>query len=180
MDEISKVAVTDIDKELENAFSTMGKNIPPFLKNHWKLYFYLNELTRVRDSASPDATRISDLEKVIPVVIKEATESLQKEVFKGGKGKKKKVRGGEAGLSMAMISNTSGLLNATDPIITATQHVPSMLNTGSPVTSGLSTDFVDSTKGVSSTIMRSITPNLGGPVAAAQSGGRRAKPKKRN
>lgn len=100
---------------------------------------------------------------------------LDTTLHSGGKSKKRtsKKRGGS--YNLPAMSNTDGLVTADrDPIVNASVHVGSLVNTPSPFSAGLNTDFNDSTK----TIPRAIVDNIVPPVGKYSGGKARQRSKK--
>lgn len=110
--------------------------------------------------------------------LKEGNTKLGEELMSGGKTHKSKSKhvakkGGES-YPMGLINNTDGLITAAnDPLATASANVPSLLNTASPITSGLNVKGMDNTVTIPKGIVQSILPNLGG----RQAGGKASKSK---
>lgn len=167
----------------------------PNVGSLWKAYLYLMafselEKMRVKPTLSADdkaviSKRMDELQTKIMGLLDAGKDELEATIKKkeGGKPKKvnrkKKVKGGEA-YDAGMIGNTADLYAyAMKPIDSATRNVPTLLSVGSPVTGSLNTDFVTSTRGVSNSVMQSITPNLGGAVYSSTGGawGKAKKPK---
>ncbi len=97
---------------------------------------------------------------------------------KGGKSKKRsaksKSKRGGGDYNLPAMANTEGLMiGSMDPINGATVHVGTLVNTPSPFSAGINTDFNDSTRHIPRSIINNIVPSVGGP----QTGGRRSKPK---
>lgn len=98
----------------------------------------------------------------------------------GGKSKKRssksksksKKHGGS--YNLPAMYNVDGLISAgNDPVTAASVHVGTMMNTPSPFSSGMNTDFNDSTRTIPRDIIQNVVPKVG----VTQTGGRRSKPK---
>lgn len=125
-------------------------------------------------SPSLTATRVDSPAPVdlsLPV-----SEINELDLVTGGKFKKRSSKSKKHGGSynLPAMYNVDGLISAgNDPVTAASVHVGTMMNTPSPFSSGMNTDFNDSTRTIPKAIIQNVVPKVG----VTQTGGRRSKPK---
>ncbi len=179
---ITKIDATDVDEILN-----IVKNVEVILNTNSieqvqakDLGTYVETILRIRDVIKNKQLREAFV-SLGTLLTNKSIPPLPKTSL-GGKSKKRasKKRGGS--YNLPAMYNADGLISAgNDPVTAAGVHVGTMLNTPSPFSSGMNTDFNDSTRTIPKTILNNIVPKVGSTEAPkvastqAQSGGKSRK-----